>query len=485
MNRSTFLTFLSLTVIELLSPALADVRLPKIFGSNMVLQQEKPIVVWGWDAPGTMVSLKLGDQSVQVTANGQGEWKAALPAMSADGKTYALTVQGTSSVTFDNILVGEVWLASGQSNMEFPLAATLNGKADVAAADYPNIRIIRAEKKVDPKPQPDINSDAAWHICSPTTVTLTGEPFFFGFSGVAYFFGRELYNHLNVPIGLIESSEGGSIIEAWTPPEAFAAAPSVYEKKPERMWPPPSQLYNGMIHPLAPISVRGMIWYQGESNNTDGAAYKDKMKNLVDSWRKSWGDDFPFYFVQIGALDLPKNSPTALPELWEAQAAAAREIPNSGMVVINDISRSHGDTGGLVLHPPDKLEVGKRLALLALANTYGQKNLVASGPTFQSMTLADAEIHVTFDQVGGGLVSRDNKPLTDFEIIDADQGGFVPATAVISGSTVVLTAPSVSKPVAMRFAWTNTATPNLMNKEGLPAGAFRAGNVPERLAPKN
>jgi sialate O-acetylesterase len=245
-----------------------------------------------------------------------------------------------------------------------------------------------------------------------------------------------------------------------------------------------------MIHPLIPITIRGAIWYQGESNHTDGMLYKDKMKTLVASWRQLWGDDYPFYFVQIGPLQSGTDPPTLMPEFWEAQAAAAREIPNSGMVVVNDVARSQGTTGNLVLHPPDKLDVGRRLALLALANTYGIKNLVTSGPTFQSMAVEGDKIRVTFDNVGGGLVSRDNQPLTDFEIVDADQGDFVPATAEIDGSSVVLSAPSVTKPVAMRFAWSNTATPNLMNKDGLPAGAFRAGTVPERLnapppAPKN
>ncbi len=458
-----FLVFLVATVIGCAPSARGDTRLPKVFGSNMVLQQQKPVVIWGWDAPGTAVTVDLAGKSAQAVANKKGEWKVTLPAMAADGKACTLSVLGTSRVTFDNILLGEVWLASGQSNMEKPL-----GREGAATADYPNLRLLHVIKKFDAKAQTDI--EATWRVCSPTTAG--------GFSGAAYYFGRDLQTNLKIPVGTIESALSGSPIEAWTPPEGFAMLPP---PQPGKMWPPPQQLYNGMIHPLLPFSIRGAIWYQGEANRKDGPAYTEKMKALVGSWRKLWGNDFPFYFVQIGPLQYPNDQPGTLPEFWEAQTAAAKEIPNTGMIVINDIASLHGDVASLQLHPPNKLDVGKRLALLALAQTYGQKDLVFSGPTFQAMAIEGDKIRVTFDHSGSGLVARDGQPLNFFEIVDADQSEFVPATAVIDGAGIVLSAPGVKKPVAMRFAWSNTAMPNLMNKEGLPAGAFRAGTVPERV----
>jgi sialate O-acetylesterase len=228
-----------------------------------------------------------------------------------------------------------------------------------------------------------------------------------------------------------------------------------------------------MIHPLCPFALRGAIWYQGESNLGDGMRYADKMKALIAGWRQLWQEgDFPFYYVQIAPYNYG-GKPETEAELWEAQAAA-QSIPNTGMAVINDI----GDLEDI--HPKDKQDVGHRLALLALAKTYGGENLVCSGPTFQSMKVEGDKLRVSFDHVGGGLASRDGKPLDWFEMIDADEGGFVKAGAQIDGVTVLLSAPGVQHPVALRYAWNMLAQPNLMNRDGLPAGAFRAGTAPKR-----
>jgi sialate O-acetylesterase len=229
-----------------------------------------------------------------------------------------------------------------------------------------------------------------------------------------------------------------------------------------------------MIHPLEPFPIRGAIWYQGESNMGEGMRYAEHMKALVTGWRELWSEgNFPFYFVQIAPYNYGGN-PEAEAELWEAQTVAANTIPNAGMAVVNDIGNLQN------IHPTDKQDVGHRLALLALAKTYGRTNLVYSGPTFKSLAVDGASLRVTFDHVGGGLASRDDKPLDWFEIIDADEGGFVKANARIDGDSVILSAPGVKHPVAMRFAWSGLAEPNLMNAEGLPAGAFRAGEVPKR-----
>jgi len=497
----------------------AEVRLPRVFSSHMVMQQEKPLAVWGWAQPNETVKVELAANHQQVEANERGEWMAKLPAMKAGGP-YTLTVSGSSTVRFEDVMIGEVWLCSGQSNMEMGVGVSRNAKEEIAAANYPGIRLLKVGKSWKPEPQNDI--EGTWKVCSPQTI---GEGGWGGFSACAYYFGRELHKKLGVAIGLIDSSWGGTRIESWTPPEGFAAVPALKTQNeqvqlgdprtrphqqrleqflqdterwlaaarqaltdrklvpampsyPNELLPPrdlqhPTALYNGQIHPLRPFALRGAIWYQGESNATEGMLYAERMKALISGWRQVWGgDDFPFYFVQIAPFTYSFD-PEIIGEFWEAQAAA-QQVPQTGMVVINDI----GDLKDI--HPTNKQEVGRRLALWALARTYGQEGVVYSGPTFKAMTIEGDALRVTFDHVGGGLASRDGKPLTWFEVIDADEGGFVKADARIDGASVVLSAPEIKRPVAMRFAWNMLAEPNLMNAEGLPAGAFRAGQEPKR-----
>ncbi|MGD0262598.1 MAG: sialate O-acetylesterase [Verrucomicrobiota bacterium] len=499
--------------------ARAEVRLPKVFSSHMVLQQDKPLVIWGWAEPNETVTVALSTGSRQVQANERGEWKTVLPAMKTGGP-YTLTVSGSTKVHFEDVMIGEVWLCSGQSNMEMGIGMARDAQKEIAAADYPGIRLLKVTKSWKPEPQNDI--EGTWKVCSPKTVAEGG---WSGFSACGYYFGRELHQKLGVAVGLIDASWGGTRIEPWTPPEGFAAVPALkkdYERVelgdprtalhqqrleqvlketerwlaaarqaltdralvptmpayPAELLAPhdvqnPTALYNGMIHPLHPFALRGAIWYQGESNSTEGMLYAERMKALIGGWRQVWGEgDFPFYFVQIAPFTYGHN-PEVIGEFWEAQTAA-QAVPNTGMAVINDIGNLKD------IHPANKQEVGRRLALWALAKTYGQENLVYSGPTFKAMTIEGDKLRLTFDPMGGGLASRDGKPLSWFEVIDADEGGFVKADARIDGTAVVLSAPSVKHPVAMRFAWSMLAEPNLMNAEGLPAGAFRAGTVPKR-----
>jgi sialate O-acetylesterase len=503
-----------------LPSAWAEVRLPKVFGSHMVLQQEMPLVIWGWANPNETVTVTLASATAQAQANEHGEWKVVLPAMKAAGP-FTLKVAGSSSVEFDDVMIGEVWLCSGQSNMELGIGMARDAQKEIAAADNPGLRLLLVARKWDPLPQTNI--DGAWKLCSPTTVAEGG---WSGFSAAAYYFGRELHQKLGVTVGLIEANWGGTRIEPWTPPEGFAATPALREEyelvqladpttpqhqqrlkqtldetaqwlasarqaQADRTTVPPmpvypkellaphdlqnaTALYNGTIHPLLPYALRGAIWYQGESNLGDGKRYTERMKALISGWRELWHEgDFPFYFVQIAPFNYGGNPETEA-EFWEAQQAAAQSIPNTGMAVINDI----GDLKDI--HPKNKQEVGHRLALLALARTYGFDKLEYSGPVFKSLSLEDNKLRVNFDHAGGGLTSRDGKPLDWFEIIDADEGGFVKADAQIDGSSVVLSAPDVKHPVAMRYAWSMLAEPHLMNSEGLPAGAFRAGTVPKR-----
>jgi len=518
--RRVILGILLLRIIWVPVAARAEIRLPHLFGSHMVLQRDKPIIIWGWANSSETVKVKLGPETQTSRANERGEWKVVLPAMQASGP-YNLTVSGSSAVMCEDVMVGEVWLCAGQSNMEFGLGLCDNAKEEIAAADHPGVRLFMVPNRWTPQPQSDM--EANWKVCAPESVAEGGWQ---GFSAVGYFFGRELNQKLGVAVGLIEADWGGTRIESWTPPEGFAAVPALHSEYerietgdprtqihrkrlqqtldqfegwlqaargalnsqqivpalptyPDDLWPPhdlqqATALYNGMIHPLETFAMRGVIWYQGESNESDGGKYADRMRALVAGWRKLLGEgDFPFYFVQIAPYNYGDN-PERLAELWEAQTIAARSIPNSGMAVVNDIGNLKD------IHPTDKQDVGHRLALLALANTYGLQHLVYSGPTFRSMTIEGGAIRVKFDHVGGGLKSRDGKPLDWFEIIDADKGGFVKADARIVGDSVVLSAGTVKHPVAMRFAWSGLAEPNLMNSEGLPAGAFRAGEMPKR-----
>lgn len=515
------LPLLLLAGLMLCQLANAEVRLPNVFSSHMVLQQQRPIIIWGWDQPNQNVTVQLGTATRKVQANERGEWKAILPAHSAGGP-YTLTVSGSSRVTYEDILVGEVWLCSGQSNMELGIGLAQNATQEIAAANYPNIRLLKIAKRWSAEPQNDI--EGTWKVCTPSSVAEGGWD---GFSAVAYYFGRQLYQKLNVPIGLIDATWGGTRIESWTPPEGFASVPALkresddlqlgdvltvqHQKRLEQLLHDTEQwlgaarsalqeqkqvpvmpafpvelrgpqdvenataLFNGMIQPLCPFGLRGAIWYQGEANVSDGMRYLDRMKALINGWREIWGEgDFPFYFVQIAPFNYGGYSRFG-PGLWEAQTES-QSITNTGMVVINDIGNLRD------IHPKNKQEVGRRLSLWALANTYGQSNLVYCGPTFSSMSIEGDKLRLTLNHIGNDLKSRDGQPLTWFEIVDADQGSFVKAEARIDGATIILSAPGVHHPIAMRFAWNILAEPNLINSEGLPAGAFRAGTVPHRLA---
>jgi len=489
------------------APAHTDVRLPHVIGSHMVVQRDAELPVWGWADPGEKVTVRIAPHEKSAEADRTGKWMVRLPALTV-GSPRTMTITGKNTIVLEDIMVGEVWLCSGQSNMELRLQSVKRGGTEVATAYDPQIRLFHVGRKTAASPAEDV--DASWRPCTPESVT--------GFSAVAYFFGRELRRELNVPIGLIQSTWGGTRIEPWTPPVGFAAVESlgdvveiienaapthdaaarsaVHDVEawlplakqalaegqavvPPPAWPKhpldskyePTGIYNAMIHPLVPFAIRGVIWYQGESNVADGMAYLDKMKALITGWRTIWGQgDFPFYYVQIAPFYGPASlfevyTGDQLPRLWEAQSDAL-QIPNTGMVVTNDI----GDLDDI--HPRNKQDVGRRLALWALAKTYGREGLVHSGPIYESMTIETSRIRVRFDHVGTGLTSRDGKPLTWFTIAGAD-GRFVKATAKVDGDDVVVWSDQTPQPVAVRFAWDMTAEPNLMNKQGLPAASFR------------
>ena len=424
------------------TPVRADIKLPSVVGDHMVLQRDKPLPVWGWADPKEEVTVEFGGSKVSTTADGQGNWKVTLPAMKANGKPQTLTVSGKNKIELKDILLGEVWVGSGQSNMEWSVRGSKGGKEAIESANHPEIRLFHVPKVQARMPAKDVR--ASWKVCTPQSVP--------NFSGVLYFFGLKLHKTLGVPVGLINSSWGGSAIQPWT----------VGEKQNGGM-------YNAMIAPLQPFAIRGVIWYQGESNMREGMKYRDRMEALIVGWRKAWGQELPFGFVQIAPF-AGYGKDNKLPELWEAQAASLK-IPGTGMVVITDLVDNIRD-----IHPQNKKDVGDRLARWALATVYSKKDktkdLVYSGPMYKSMKVEGNKIRLNFAHTGGGLASRDGKPLSEFEIAGED-GKFVPAEGTIEGNSVVVQAKGVDKPTQARFGWRDTANPNLMNKEGLPASPFR------------
>jgi sialate O-acetylesterase len=481
--------------------ARADVSLPAVISSHMVLQRDVPLPIWGWASPGEEVAVAIGENKATTKANELGRWMAKLAPLPAGGP-LEMTVTGKNTIKLTNILVGEVWIGSGQSNMQWSVTQSNNGPEEISAATYPKIRLFSVPLVPSGTPANDVN--ATWKECSPETVG--------GFSAVAYFFGREVHKALDVPVGMINSSWGGTRIEPWIPSVGFMSQPDLKQESESvrlqnksyqevmkrnvtllRPWlevaekaiasgqeipnPPslpahplnsngqPTGLYNGMIHPLAPFAIRGALWYQGESNNGQGMHYNSLMKGLISGWREVWGQgEFPFLYVQLAPYRYGGKE-TSLPEIWEAQTATLA-VPNTGMAVITDIG-AVGD-----IHPRNKQDVGKRLALWALAKTYGKSDLVYSGPLYDSMSVELDQIQIKFKHAEGGLVSRDGKPLTWFTIAGEDKK-FVPAMATISGNTVVVQSPKVSNPVAVRFGWSQLAEPNLANKAGLPTSPFR------------
>ena len=462
-----------------------ELKLAAIFGDNMVLQQQQRVPVWGWSTPGAAVKVYFNGQTKQTHADANGHWLVRLAKLKACAEPQSLVVESGETKTFTNILVGEVWLASGQSNMEKPIGKqpgqkpTLNAEAELGAANYPQIRIFKVEKNLAATPRADLDKFIGWQLCSSNSLDETH------FSAAAYFFGREIHTNLNVPVGLVESSWGGTRIEPWTPPVGFESVSSqakfaqtilATNKLANTR---PMAIYNAMIAPLAGFAMRGALWYQGESNlmgtnaSNDYLDYADKMRALVGGWRQVWDEgNFPFYFVQIAPFKyyggkVPRvNSPEMLAEFWTLQSHAVERIKNTGMVVTTDLVDNLDD-----IHPRDKASVGHRLALLALNKTYGE-NVACSGPTYRKMKIVGDHIALSFDHSAGGLVSKDNQPLTWFTIADADKK-FVPGEAKIVGDTVEVSAAGISKPAAVRFAWAETAQPNFYNRAGLPAEPFR------------
>jgi sialate O-acetylesterase len=447
-------------------PAGGAVKLPNIIGSNMVLQAEAPLPIWGWANQGEKVTVSFAGQNKTATAGKDGRWNVVLDKLHANDNPQKMIVKGDTEIMLENVLVGEVWVGSGQSNMEMAVGGSKDGAAETAAAQYPAMRLFLVRQAIAKVPADDVLGQ--WVECSPSTVG--------SFSAVLYYFGRRLHNDLKVPTGLIASAWGGTRIEPWTPLEALEARPDFKSLADmakvaagEASAPScqdPTVLFNGMIHPILPFAIRGVTWYQGESNviQGDGPLYAMRLQALISGWRTAWGQgEFPFLFVQLAPWIGYEYG--ELPKTWQAQVDSLK-IPSTGMAVITDVTGDVND-----IHPTDKQSVGTRLALWALAKTYGRKDVVYSGPLYKAMKVEGDKAVLSFDHADG-LKSRDGQELTEFEIAGADKK-FVSAKAVVQGDTVVVTAPGVTQPVAVRFGWHNTPNPNLCNGAGLPASPFR------------
>lgn len=488
----------------------AEVMLPSLISDGMVLQQGMNVNIWGSADPGEQVTVTLQGQHASVVADGNGRWRVKLAPLSPGGP-FTLTIVGTNTLVLHDVLVGEVWVCSGQSNMEMPVATTqggwssgvLNYQDEIARADYPMLRMFTVRHAVAGTPQVDVQG--AWVAAHGQAVAE--------FSAAGYFFGRDLLKVLNVPIGLIHSSWGGTIAEAWTSrgtlesdPEfksiiedgakLLSAYPRVFQDYDQQLahWrgesekaeaegapvpePPavpkdprsdsarPAGLFNAMVMPLAPYAIRGVIWYQGESNSDRPVQYRKLFPAMIRDWRQAWDEgDFPFLYVQLANWGV-HTLKWRWPELREAQLMAL-SLPKTGMAVTIDI----GD--GSDIHPKNKQEVGYRLALAAQGIAYG-RDVIYSGPTYESMTVEGGKVRLHFQHVYGGLVAKSLSIITvsGFEIAGEDRK-FFGADARIEGDTVVVSSSEVAHPVAVRYAWGMNPRPSIYNRAGLPALPFR------------
>lgn len=425
-------------------PCAADVALPNIFASHMVLQRDTAQRVWGTADPDERITVRFDNHQTTALTDADGNWATTLPPLKADGKKHKLTVTGTNEITLDDILVGDVWIGSGQSNMEWSLKGSERADEFIAAANHPEIRLFHIPKVQTDQPATDVN--ATWKTCTPENIP--------NFSAVLYHFGQQIHKDQKIPVGLINSSWGGSPIEPWTVTKESSG-----------------KMYNGMIAPIIQFPVTGTIWYQGETNviQKNGLAYGNKMKGLIGGWRRVFDNgEMPFYFVQIAPWGNERYATGQLPALWEAQCATLN-LPNTGMAVTTDIVHNISD-----IHPRNKHDVGDRLARWALAKHYANKDLIYSGPLYKAMKVEGDSIRLAFAHADG-LKTRDGNPPNEFKIAGAD-GNFVDAGAKIDRNFIIVSADTVTNPTQVRFGWHRTANPNLTNSAGLPASPFQTEN---------
>ena len=520
---------LGLLLAALSTAACADVKLPALFSDGLVLQQGKPLTIWGWGAADEDVSVRFAGQTQVARTDLDGKWRVTLDPVPANAQPQEMTIAGKNTITLKNLLVGEVWICSGQSNMQWTVSQAGNPQQEIAAANFPQIRMFNVEHVTALTPADDVKG--AWKEANPQNV---GQ-----FSAVGYYFGRHLHQVLKVPVGLINTSWGGTRIEAWTSRESLnerpcaaqmlsdwdgirtswdAAAESAKYEVAKAEWQSqvkkineanaklpadkkqklpaaprpledptktphhPAALFNAMVAPLIPYSVQGAIWYQGESNQKRAFQYQELLPNMINDWRTRWNNEFSFYIVQLANFGngQPVSKDAGVADTWaelqEAQYLTAITLPKTGLAVINDIGEQKD------IHPKNKQEVGRRLALWALAKDYGRADTVFSGPMLKNAMIEGNKVRVQFDHIGGGLKTRDGGELKQFQIAGQDQK-WVWAQAKIENNEVIVSSDAVAVPVGVRYAW--AAWPegaNLINAEGLPATCFRTDEfIPSTL----
>lgn len=515
MNKNRFL-FAIIAVLIVSFAARAEVRLPDIIGDSMVLQQKQAVPVWGFAEPGETVIVRFGKQKKTVNAGEDGKWRINLDPLKADFTPQTLTIAGKNTIELKNVLVGEVWLVAGQSNMQLLLRETQNGEAAQAAANYPNIRLFNASREVAFKKKQGKLGE--WKSTTPESVKE--------FSAAGFYFAVEMQKELNVPVGVINSSYGGSQAEAWTPIAYLNANPDLKatverakiwdEERPRvkveyaeaiakwresadkaraagaRPSPSPSvpdalrdyriasSIYDGMIEPLMPFAVRGAIWYQGESNEARAEQYNILLPTMIRAWRERWGaGNFPFGIVQLPNYRRINSEPeeAAWSFIREAQRRTAVNTPNTGLIVTIDIGEAND------IHPKNKLDVGKRMARWALKDVYGRK--LSGSPVFKKAEIKGSKIILTFDGAGSGLRIRDGDKLDEFAIAGADKKWVWAEAKIVGKNKVEVSSPQISQPVAARYAFnSNPKHPNLTNDGGLPAAPFRTDDWADPTAGK-
>ena len=500
MNRPAWSCLLAACFFLGTSPRSQSSEIPckpmSLFSDHMVLQRDMPVPVWGTAAPGDAIAIEFAGQRKSTAADATGKWQITLDPLEASSTPRQMLIHSAKTektCTLNDLLVGELWICSGQSNMEMPVGdgyrpdvypGVVNFREEVATADHPKIRVFLVDHQTAARPAPDVPTPG-WKVCSPESVSR--------FSAAGYFFARHLHEHLQVPVGMISAAWSSTTAEAWSSPAVLRSVPQtarlldVLEARlakadPAAKAPPirredPAALFHGMIAPLIPCAMRGVIWYQGESNARSASDYQKLFPALIRGWREAWampppfrpgapGGDFPFLFVQLAAYGGKPKQPVenGWANLREAQAMALK-LPNTGMAVAIDI----GDAKRI--HPPNKQEVGRRLGLLARAIAY-HEHIEASGPQYQSMRVEGDKIHLAFEYSGGGLMVKGGGSLTGFAIAGEDVK-WHPAHAGIAGSEVIVTSPHAPRPLAVRYGWANNPDCNLLNKAGLPASPFR------------
>lgn len=463
MSKQYFQAVCVIGLLFLSFPGFSNIRLPSVIASNMVLQQQSTVKLWGWAGPGerVIVNTSWSGKADTVYATHMAAWELFVKTPVAGGP-YTISFKGYNEIILENVLVGEVWICSGQSNMEWSSVNGVEGmEADLPLSANSQIRFFHIPKTTSSCPQDDCS--AAWQTCDPTSLKT--------FSAVGYYFGKKLQDSLHVPIGLINASWGGTPAETWAPAsvtdndDAIKKAAATLQQT--KWWPiTPGAAYNGMIAPVTNFAIAGAIWYQGEGNAIIYPTYQQLFTGMIAAWRKAWNKDFPFYYVQIAPYTYGKDNISAF---LREQQARSMSFPNTGMVVITDLVEDVKN-----IHPGNKKDVGARLADWALAETYHRKGLVYKSPVFKSMVVKSGKADIYFDNAPNGLVIKGTKA-TEWYIAGADRQ-FQPAEVKVEKDRMVVFNKNIKDPVAVRFAFSDTAIGNIFSREGLPVCPFRTDN---------